>query len=345
MDLKQQVLGILEASRGSYVNGAMMAKKLYVSRNAVWKAVKQLKNEGYNISAVRNLGYRLDYSTDILSAESIYPYLRGKAKDFKLDVRKTVTSTNTIAKEMAVAGAPAGTVIIASEQTEGRGRMGRSFYSPASTGLYLTIILRPRLSLEDSMLITTTAAVAAANAIEKVSGKNVQIKWVNDLFVDGKKVCGILTEASLNVETGGLEYAVVGIGINITTSDFPDDIRSIAGSILSEKPSDKPVTSVLAAEVLNNLSEAMDGITGRHYLEEYRKRSFLIGEDILVLRGNEPVCAKAIDIDDRARLVVEYPDGKKEALSSGEVSIRKMKEHKDKIKNIKGPIEFAKYLY
>lgn len=324
MELKQQILKILEDSRGTYINGALMAKKLYVSRNAVWKNIRQLQNEGYNITAVRNLGYCLDYATDILTAESISPYLRAKARDFNIDVRKTVTSTNTLAKEMAIAGAPEGTVIIAAEQTEGRGRMGRSFYSPASTGLYLSIILRPTLNLDDSMLITTTAAVAVAQAIEKITNKAVQIKWVNDLFIDGKKVCGILTEASLNIENGGLEYAVVGIGINITTKDFPDEIKEIAGSILSEKPDDKPITSVLAAEVLNNLADSMESITDRTYLSKYKKRSFLPGEKIYVLRGNNSFPAKAVDIDDRARLIVEYPDGKKEALSSGEVCIRKI---------------------
>jgi BirA family biotin operon repressor/biotin-[acetyl-CoA-carboxylase] ligase len=202
--------------------------------------------------------------------------------------------------------------------------MGRSFYSPASTGLYLSIILRPTLNLDDSMLITTTAAVAVAQAIEKITNKAVQIKWVNDLFIDGKKVCGILTEASLNIENGGLEYAVVGIGINITTKDFPDEIKEIAGSILSEKPDDKPITSVLAAEVLNNLADSMESITDRIYLSKYKKRSFLPGEEIYVLRGNNSFPAKAVDIDDRARLIVEYPDGKREALSSGEVCIRKI---------------------
>jgi BirA family biotin operon repressor/biotin-[acetyl-CoA-carboxylase] ligase len=174
------------------------------------------------------------------------------------------------------------------------------------------------------MLITTTAAVAVAQAIEKLTNKAVQIKWVNDLFIDGKKVCGILTEASLNIENGGLEYAVVGIGINITTKNFPDEIKEIAGSILSEKPDDKPITSVLAAEVLNNLADSMESITDRIYLSEYKKRSFLPGEEIYVLRGNNSFPAKAVDIDDRARLIVEYPDGKREALSSGEVCIRKI---------------------
>lgn len=322
MELKQQILEILEENRGKSVNGAMIAKKLFVTRSAVWKAIKQLQKDGFHIDAVPNRGYCLQVSNDILTAQSISPYLKGKAENFILDVRKTVTSTNTLAKEMAAAGAPEGTVIIASEQTEGRGRMGRRFYSPASTGLYLTIILRPKLSLEDSLLITTCTAVAVAKAIEKLTQKEVHIKWVNDLFMNGKKVCGILTEASLNVENGGLEYAVVGIGVNVNTGNFPDEIKEVAGSIFSEKPNNQPTTSILAANILNNMAEFMDNITDKSYLEEYKKRSFLLGKDIHVLKGDETLPAKAIDIDDKARLVVQYPDLTIETLISGEVSIR-----------------------
>lgn len=322
MELKQQILEILEANKGNYINGALMAKKLFVSRNAIWKNINQLKHEGYNINAVRNLGYCLENSNDILSVESITPNLLHKAKSFTLDVSKTVTSTNTLAKKKAIEGADEGTVILATEQTEGRGRMGRVFYSPASTGLYLSIILRPKLSLEDSLLITTSCAVAVAQAIEKLTKKDVQIKWVNDLFMNGRKVCGILTEASLDLENGGLQYAVVGIGVNVITKDFPDDLKSTAGSIYQEKPEGKPIMSFLAAEILNSISHFMDDLTSRSYLTEYKKRSFLIGKDIFVLRGNDRQGAKAIDIDDRARLVVEYPDNTREALSSGEVSVR-----------------------
>jgi BirA family biotin operon repressor/biotin-[acetyl-CoA-carboxylase] ligase len=322
MQLKHQVLKILEENRGTSVNGARLADELFVTRSSIWKAVKSLQKDGYRIEAVTNKGYCLLSDNDIVSAESMLPFLRGEAANFILDVRQTVTSTNTLAKEMAAKGAKEGTVLIAREQTEGRGRMGRSFYSPHSSGIYFTIILRPKLNLEDSLLITTGAAVAVAKAIETVSKADARIKWVNDIFVGDKKVCGILTEASLNFESGGLEYAVVGIGINIETKNFPDEIRQIAGSIFQDKPGAMPVTSMLVAEVLNNIAECMNSLTDKMYLEEYRKRSFLIGKDILVLKGKETIPAKAIDIDDKARLVVEYEDNTREALLSGEVSTR-----------------------
>jgi len=322
MDLKEQILKILEENRGKSISGAWIARKLFVTRTAVWKQIKELQKEGYDIEAITNRGYCLKPGNDILTVQSIAPYLTGKAANYILDVRKTVTSTNTIAKEMASKGACEGTVIIASEQTQGRGRMGRTFFSPPSTGLYMSVILRPQLSLEDSLLITTGTAVAVAKAIETLTQKGVQIKWVNDLFMDGKKVCGILTEASLNVENGGLDYAVVGIGINVCTKDFPNDLKDLAGSIFDKKPQKGPVTSLLAAYVLNNLADIIENIADRTYLEEYKKRSFLLGKEINVIKGDSILSAKAVDIDDRARLIVEYPDLTTEALSSGEVSVR-----------------------
>lgn len=322
MELKLQVLKILEENRGQSVNGTKLAEQLFVTRSSIWKAVKALQKDGYYITAVTNKGYCLQSNNDIVSAESILPFLRGQAANFALEVHQTVTSTNTIAKSMAGNGAKEGTVIIAREQTEGRGRMGRSFYSPSSTGIYLSIILRPTLSLEDSLLITTGTAVAVAKAIDIVAGVDASIKWVNDIFVGEKKVCGILTEASLNFESGGLEYAIVGIGVNVSTNTFPDNLQSIAGSIFGEKPENSPVTSILVAEILNNISECMSSLTDKRYLEEYRKRSLLIGKDILVIKGNETITAKAVEIDEKARLVVEYENNTHEALSSGEVSIR-----------------------
>lgn len=322
MDIRQGVLKELEENRGKSISGSYLAGKLDVTRSAIWKAVKALQNEGYLIDASTNRGYLLHPGSDILSEESIRPLLRGAAKDFILDVRSRVTSTNTIAKALALEGAAHGTVVIASEQTEGRGRMGRSFYSPFGTGVYLTIILRPDLKPEESLLITTCSAVAAARAIESIANVRADIKWVNDIYVGSKKVCGILTEASINFESGRLEYAVVGIGVNVTTRDFPDELENTAGPVLVEKPKDRPVCSALAAQILNNMAECMNSLTDRQWLDEYRSRSFLIGREILVLRGDDKIPATATGIDDKAGLIVRYEDGSTETLTFGEVSIR-----------------------
>lgn len=324
MELKQQVLKLLEENRGQSISGSRMAEHLFVTRSAIWKAVKSLQKDGYHITAVTNKGYCLLLENDILSAESIRPFLKGKATAFTLDLHHTVTSTNTLAKELASEGAPEGTIVIAQEQTQGRGRLGRSFYSPAATGIYLSIILRPKLNLEDSLRITTGTAVAVSRSIEEVSGLKAEIKWVNDIFVGGKKVCGILTEAATNFEIGNLEYAIIGIGINVSTEYFPEEIKKIAGSIFATKPRNIPIKSILLATLLNHMAEAMDSFTDPNYMVEYKNRSFLIGKEILVLKGKESLPAKVIDIDDKAHLIVEYPNQTREALSSGEVSVRPM---------------------
>lgn len=322
MELKHLVLRVLEENRGNSISGASLATQLGLTRSSIWKAVKALQKDGYLITAITNKGYCLQPSNDILSAESIRPLLRGDAANLIFDIRPSVTSTNTVAKALASEGAEEGTVVIAYEQTEGRGRMGRSFYSPSSTGVYMTIILRPDLSLTDSLLITTGASVAVARAIEKIAGVRAEIKWVNDIFVNGKKVCGILTEASIDFESGKLEYAVIGIGVNISTKDFPGTLKSTAGPVFKEKPENTPISSILAAEILNNLAECMNSLTDKKYLEEYRSRSFLIGKEIFILKGTEQIPATAVGIDDKAGLIVEYADGKKETLTCGEVSVR-----------------------
>lgn len=325
MELKHKVLSYLENNKGNSVSGGKLAEKLGVTRSAVWKAIKSLQDEGYCITAVTNKGYCLSEQNDILSAESIKPYLNKKNKDIDIKVLKTIDSTNTYAKTLAQNGAPQGTVVISEEQTAGRGRMGRSFYSPASTGIYMSIILRPKLSLEDSLLITTSVAVAVSNAIEKIAYIDTQIKWVNDIYFGDKKLCGILTEASIDFESGGLEYAIVGIGINVSTmqKNFPDDIKDIATSIFPNR-SPRPVRSALIGEILNNIFECCENITDKKYLDEYRQRSFLLGEDIVVINGESKANAIAVDIDEKARLVVRFDNGEIKALNSGEVSVRKI---------------------
>lgn len=323
MNLKDEVLRILEENRGRSISGPKMAKELFVTRSAIWKVVKSLEDDGYNIKAISNKGYCLMDDNDIVSAESIRPFLKGDALNFDLDVRQRVDSTNTIAKDMASQGAKEGKVIIASEQSKGRGRMGRTFYSPQETGIYFSIILRPKLNLEDSLLITSTAAVIVAEAMEKIAPVEAKIKWVNDIFINKKKVCGILTEAAIDLENGCLEYAVLGIGININTNIFPKEISSLAGSLFDKKPNDSPIRSLLLAEILNKMAVCMNSFDNKSYIQKYRERSFLIGKDILVIKGKEKTPALAIDIDHKARLVVEYEDKSQETLSSGEVSIRR----------------------
>lgn len=259
-----------------------------------------------------------------LSAQSIRSYLNEEYKNLDIKVYKTLTSTNTVLKEMAADGASEGTVLVAESQTFGRGRMGRNFYSPSDTGIYFSILLRPDIPVEESLFLTTAAAVAIAKSIESVKNCKASIKWVNDIYIDGRKVCGILTEGSINSQTNRLNYAVVGMGINVCPpkDGFPEEIENLAGAVFTRKENSADKRSILIAEILNLFMDYYKNLSSKCFFEEYKNRSFLLGEDIYVIQNEQYIPAKAIDIDKKCQLIVEFKDGTTQALSSGEVSIR-----------------------
>ncbi|HAN20733.1 MAG TPA: biotin--[acetyl-CoA-carboxylase] ligase [Clostridiales bacterium] len=321
--LKNNLISLLEANKGNFISGQELADKLYVTRSAIWKVIKLLRMEGYNIEAVTNKGYRLAESNDIISVQSITPFLKGTAKQFRIDIRKSLSSTNTELKKLAASGEKAGLVLIANEQTAGKGRMGRSFYSPADSGIYMSVLLRPNLTSDKAVLLTSLVAVSVVKAIEQVSGITVGIKWVNDLFLDDKKIVGILTEGGIDMENGMLEYAVVGIGVNVFTENFPMEISNIATSVIDKANEKKFSRSLLAAEILNQLALDLPKLESMSHIPEYKKRSILIGKEIYVIKNSLQIPAVALDIDDNASLIVKYEDGKIETLSSNDVSIRR----------------------
>lgn len=232
-------------------------------------------------------------------------------------------STNRCLKEMAGAGAPEGTVIVAGRQSAGRGRLGRSFFSPEEKGIYMSILLRPQIAPERSVLITSMAAVAVARAIERICGVPAKIKWVNDVFINNKKTCGILTEAGINATTGTFEYAVLGIGINVGFMEFPEELQEIATSVSNE--CGFAVSKELLIEaVLEELEQWYPSLWDGSFLEESKKRSLLLGKAIRVVDETHPeggYPAKAVDINELGNLVIER-DGIIGVLNSGEVSIR-----------------------
>ncbi len=266
-------------------------------------------------------------SKDILSAEGIKTYLDITYSQLQPEVRSIVTSTNTLAKEQAKAGIAEGYVLLADAQTGGRGRLGRSFFSPSQTGLYMSIVLRPaQWTAQQTTRLTTIAAAAVSEAIETVTGQHAPIKWVNDIFVDNKKVCGILTEASFGAQDGFTEYAIVGIGVNVYTPEdgFPTELQAIAGAVWNTLQANGK--NRLAAEILNRFMRYYTSLcnndTSTDYIQAYRKRSLVLGKEIRVLHGDTSRMAVALDIDDDCHLLVEYEDGTRETLSSGEISIR-----------------------
>lgn len=318
---KDLVLECLQKKTDEYISGAEIAAELSLSRTAVWKAIEQLRTDGYRIDSVTNRGYCLSSQSDVLSETGIRKYLHS---ELKLKVYPTVTSTNTLLKSEAEQGAPEGTVIVAAEQTAGRGRMGRSFYSPAGSGIYMSILLRPQIPASDAGLITAGAAVAVADAIDALSESSAKIKWVNDVYMNGRKVSGILTEGSVDCETGFLSYAILGIGINISppAGDFPEDIRKIAGAAFGENaPSD--LRCRLTAEVLERFMAYYADLRNVPFYDSYRSRSIVLGKQVrLVAPGREPEEAEVLDVDRNFALVVRDNCGQLRTVSSGEVSLR-----------------------
>lgn len=315
MSVKNNVLKLLEENRGVFLSGEKMADSLKVSRTAIWKAMRALQNEGYSIDAVTNKGYMLREDSSMLSKEGIELYLKSGTP---LYFFQSTDSTNKRAAALALEGACHGTCAVAGHQTAGRGRLGRSFYSPERQGIYLSVILKPDFDISKAVLITAAASVAVSRAIQTICGVRPQIKWVNDLYLDGKKICGILTEAITDFESGQITNIVVGIGINCSCEDFPDEIQGIAGGIPGSYSK-----NALAAEIVNQLLDIASNIEARDFIDEYRQSSMVIGKNINVIKtGREPAAAFAEDIDNNGALIVRYPDGTREALTTGEVSIR-----------------------
>jgi len=325
MSTKQNLLKTLEENREKTISGEQLASLMNVSRSAIWKAIKALKEEGYAIESTTNKGYRLNKESDIMSCEGILPWLFPDNKSLDIIVYKTIGSTNQEAKKIALEGAKKITVIIAEEQTQGRGRMGRSFYSPSKSGIYLSLVLRPNVHASEAVLVTTGAAVGVCRAIQKVTGIEPQIKWVNDIYLNSRKIVGILTEAVTNFENGLVEFIIIGIGINFKRpeDDFPKDLEEIAGALFDKKP-DALTRNRLVAEIINEVLNICGDLNKRDFLEEYKSHSMVLGKKIKVCKNNQWQLATAIDIDNDGGLIVRNESGQIETLNSGEISIRRM---------------------
>lgn len=325
MSTKSAILAALEQAHGEWVTGGGLAAELGISRTAVWKGVEAARRDGFQIDSVSGRGYRLVTAGDTLSPESIRPYLDQSELAGHIIVKPVTDSTNTDAKRLLLAGDTDTAAIFALRQNGGHGRKGRPFFSPPG-GIYMSAILHPRLEPDQIVLITTAACVCVCRAISHVTGCEPQIKWVNDLFLNGKKICGILTEAITDVESGTIGAVVIGIGINycLSQAEIPGELRNIVGSVIPEG-APHPPRGQLAAEILNQLALVEDMVRDRSFIAEYRSRSMILGEEIRVISAKEEYDATAIDIDQDGGLVIRTPDGHLSSLHSGEVTIRPKK--------------------
>ena len=320
---KDSVLAIL-AREESYISGEDISRKIGVSRAAVNAAVKALRSEGYDIDSVTNKGYLLKGGPDRLSAGSVGAYLTEERMN-TIQVADKVDSTNKVLRELAFHGAPSGQVVIADEQTTGRGRRGRSFFSPKDKGIYFSYLLKPDMAPADAVTLTAWTAVAVLRGISRVTGFTPGIKWVNDLVSNGRKLCGILTEMSIESETCRIESIIIGIGINVNNGeeDFSEEIRDIATSIILETGVKTSRAALAAAitEEMDRLRAAWPGARGE-YLEAYRAHDITCGRQVNVISGAAARPAEALAINDDFSLKVKFSDGSVEDLSSGEVSLK-----------------------
>lgn len=312
MSVKQNVIALLEENRSKVISGQELANQLYVSRAAIWKAIKTLKEEGYNIEATPNKGYVLLENSDVLSKQGIAYYLTEEIDIFSY---KTIDSTNTQMKKLAINGGKNHSVIVSEEQSAGRGRFGRSFYSPAQKGVYMSVLLKTGDSLQNATMITIKTAVAVRQAIAKLYDIEVAIKWVNDLYYRGKKVCGILSEAISDFESGMIEAIIIGIGINVSTDNFPLEIASIATSLGLQEAN----RNQFIAEILNQLFAIIDE-DFKLVLNEYRMASCVLHKQITFNQKGEQFTGLVREINDLGNLVVSS-NGAEMVLTAGEVSI------------------------
>ena len=375
MAVKDSVLQALLQNRNNYISGEKLSEELGVSRAAVWKAIRSLREAGYRVDAVTNRGYCLLDRQALLSAEEIRRFLPAKYRGNKIYVYEVLDSTNNKARQIAVGGSSDtvgsfhdavggssdtvrgssdamgvfsntasvsanangsrehasagvhGTVVAALQQTAGKGRLGRGFFSPTE-GVYLSIIVKPDFDLSKSVLVTVATAAAVAEAVDEICGQKQEtmIKWVNDVYLNGGKICGILTEGITDFESGQIDHLVIGIGINTSLEGFPEELLQTAAAVEGDYS-----RSELAAGIICRVLDYLENIEDRTFMDTYRKKSFLVGRDVHVFKGTyrkDPakelsgIPARVLGIDENGGLQVIYTDGSRETLTTGEVTIR-----------------------
>lgn len=317
-----RILELLRRQEG-FLSGEDIGRELSITRAAVWKGIKKLREEGYEIEAVTNRGYRLTNPETMYNKRELEQGLKTKTMGQSIYFYEETDTTNNRARELALEGAPEGTLVVAEKQTAGRGRRGKVWESPLGTGIWMSLVLRPQIMPAEASVLTLLCGLATAEAIEAEIGLSAGIKWPNDILINGKKAVGILTE--MDCEMSEVHFVIPGIGINVNTASFPPEIADIATSLYLE--CGKTVSRRrLVHKVLERLEEHYETFlrTGSFtaMLEDYRKHCITLGKEVHVL-GREPFFAEALDITPEGELLVRRADnGKEEVVFSGEVSIR-----------------------
>ena len=320
--MKTKVLSLLRTSR-DYVSGQELCEQFGVSRTAVWKTINQLKEDGYEIDAVTNKGYKLRSYPDILNQHEIGSRMQTKWAGREVVFLDEIESTNIEARSLADRGAVHGTLVVADSQTGGKGRRGRSWHTPKSTSIAMSLILKPELEAENASMLTLVQAMAVAKAIEEICGLKAQIKWPNDILVNEKKVCGILTE--MNLEMTEISSIIIGTGINVNQDSFPEEISEIATSLKIEKKRSQSRADLIerVCELFEEYFECfMETKDLSEFLEEYNSHLISMGRNVKVLDPKGEFTGEALGINAQGELLVKKENGEIVNVYAGEVSVR-----------------------
>lgn len=323
--MKKEILALLKRNPGEYVSGEDVSHRLSVSRTAIWKHIQALREEGYQIESQSRLGYRLQEVPDKLYPEEVQDGLSTNIIGQSIIYYERLGSTNDLAKVLAAQGVIEGTVVVAEEQSSGRGRRGRAWASPGGHGVWMSVLLRPKLSPANAPKITIMAAVAVVRAIERVCGLKVGIKWPNDIVYKGKKLAGILTEMSAEIDS--INHIVLGIGtnVNVPLEAFPEEIQEKGTSLLIATGQQVSRVAYLRA-LLEELEVAYVQFCTEQFdtiLDGWRKHSVTLGEDVRVEGIGEVLFGTAADIDSQGALLLRQKDGEMVKVLAGDVTLRK----------------------
>lgn len=320
--MKEEILRLLRSADG-YISGQELCNRFGVSRTAVWKAINQLKEAGYEIEAQQNKGYRLMAAPDLMTEAEIKSLMHTEWVAKEVLYFDTIDSTNTKAQELAEKGYPSGTLVVADKQESGKGRRGRSWVSPSGTGIFMTLMIKPDINPNNASMLTLVAALAVAKAITSVTGEEALIKWPNDIVINSKKVCGILTE--MNAQFDYINHIVVGIGINVHNESFPEEISQMASSLMIEAGGKRFHRAQIIAETMSYFEQYYDTFLKTQDLSalvrEYDELLVNRNKSVRVLDPKEPFDGKAMGITPKGELIVDTWESRK-LVSSGEVSVR-----------------------
>ena len=320
--MKEEILKMLRETDG-YISGQELCNKFGVSRTAIWKVMKQLKEAGYNIEAQQNKGYHIVSAPDVMDAAELKSIWKPKWVGCEILYFDSIDSTNTKAQELAEKGYPSGTLVVADKQIAGKGRRGRNWESPSGCGIFMTLMLKPDINPNNASMLTLVSALAVAKALADITGKDAKIKWPNDIVIDGRKVCGILTEMSAQFDY--INNIVIGIGINVNNSSFPEEISATASSLRLLSGGQK----YRRAEIIEKIMEYFE----KYYsifletedlsalVNEYDAMLVNMKKQVKVLDPKEPFEGKAMGITKTGELIVDTWESRK-LVSSGEVSVR-----------------------